>query len=93
MELIFTEKIKLSEKERKAFDLVHNCCSSIMKECRNYENSIVAENVFNAISDFYDMMDDDKEPTEEEYCWEAEYCEEEHCWDERHIPTQFELNP
>lgn len=88
MELIFTEKIKLSEKERKAFDLVNNCCLSIMRECKYHENSIAAENVFNAISDFYDIMDDD-----EEYCWEAEYCEEEHCWDERHIPTQFELNP
>ena len=81
MELIFTEKIKLSEKERKAFDLVYNCCSSIMKECRNYENSIVAENLCGAINDFFDTMETD------------EICENEPCWDERHIPTQFELNP
>ena len=81
MELIFTEKIKLSEKERKAFDLVSNCCLSIMRECKKHENHIAAENVFNAISDFYDMMDDDEEELAEP------------CWDERHIPTQFELNP
>lgn len=61
MELIFTEKITLSEKERKAFDLVYNCCVSIMRECKKHENHIVAENLCGAINDFYETMATDEE--------------------------------
>ena len=70
MELILTEKIKLSEKERKAFDMVLCCCSGIMRECRNHENYIAAEKIFNAINDFYDNLEDDgyAEELTEEHC-------------------------
>ena len=61
MELIFVEKITLSEKERKAFDLVYNCCLSIMRECKKHENYIVAEHVCGAINDFYSTMETDVE--------------------------------
>lgn len=82
MEIVLTEKIKLSDKEYKAFTLVEQCCHSVMRESKDTENCNIANVLFNAICDFYGMMEDiEGEPTEE------------HSWDERHIPTQYELNP
>lgn len=106
MEIIKIEKVQLSNKEFEAFELVKKCLGGIVEASSNPR---LRETASSTLIDLYTLDDYieevvDEEPTEE-YCWEKEYCEdkevieeveeptEEHCWDERHIPSQFELNP
>lgn len=112
MEIIKYEKVKFSKKEYEAFEMVEKCLDGLLREAHHPKLcslvSSILDNLYELDFDFIEANtaeEEVEEPTEEEYCWEKEYCEdeevieeveeptEEHCWDERHIPSQFELNP
>lgn len=92
MELIKIERVKFSKKEYEAFELVEKCLDGILREAKHPVLCSLATSILDNLYDldltFIEVeLEEEKaeEPTEEE--------EEEHCWDERHIPSQFELNP
>ena len=84
MEIIKIEKIKLSNKEYEAFELVKKCVSGIVEASSNPR---LRETASSTLIDLY-IIDEYVEEVVNE-----ELLTEEHCWDERHIPSQFELNP
>ena len=96
MELIKIERVKFSKKEYEAFELVEKCLDGILREAKHPVLCSLATSILDNLYDldltFIEVeLEEEKveEPTEEE----EEPTEEEHCWDERHIPSQFELNP
>ena len=84
MEVIKIEKIKLSNKEYEAFELVKKCVSGIVEASSNPR---LRETASSTLVDLY-IIDEYVEEVVNE-----ELLTEEHSWDERHIPSQFELNP
>lgn len=89
MELIKIEKIKLSNKEYEAFELVEKCLDGILREAKHPVLCSLATSILDNLYDL-DLTFIEVELEEEKA---EEPTEEEHCWDERHIPSQFELNP
>ena len=83
MEIIKIEKIKLSNKEYEAFELVKKCLNGIVEASSNLK---LRETASSTLVDFYILEEYVEEVVNEEPT-------EEHCWDERHTPSQFELNP
>lgn len=83
MEIIKIEKIKLSNKEYEAFELIKKCLNGIVEASSNPK---LRETASSTLVDFYILEEYVEEVVDEEPT-------EEHCWDERHIPSQFELNP
>ena len=87
MEIIKVERIKLSKKESDAFELVERCLDGLLREAQHPALCSLATSI---LDNLYDLDHNFIELEEEE---EVEEPTEEHCWDERHIPSQFELNP
>ena len=92
MELIKIERVKFSKKEYEAFELVEKCLDGILREAKHPVLCSLATSILDNLYDldltFIEVeLEEEKaeEPTEEE--------KEEHSWDERHITSQFELNP
>lgn len=98
MEIIKIEKVKFSKKEYEAFEMVERCLDGLLREAQHPKLCSLAtsilDNLYELDFDFIEANtaeEEVEEPTKEEEELTEE--EEEHCWDERHIPSQFELNP
>ena len=97
MELIKIERVKFSKKEYEAFELVEKCLDGILREAKHPVLCSLATSILDNLYDLdltfieADLEEEKEEPIEE--TTNEEPTEEEHCWDERHISSQFELNP
>lgn len=95
MEIIKIERVKFSKKEYEAFELVEKCLDGILREAKH---PVLCSLTTSILDNLYDLdltfieVDLEEEKVEEPTAEEEEQTEE-HCWDERHIPSQFELNP
>lgn len=97
MELIKIERVKFSKKEYEAFELVEKCLDGILREAKHPVLCSLATSILDNLYDLdltFIEVELEEEPTNDEPTEEEEEePTEEHCWDERHIPSQFELNP
>lgn len=100
MEIIKYEKVKFSKKEYEAFEMVERCLDGLLREAHHPKlcslTSSILDNLYELDFDFIEAdtaEEEVEEPTKEEGEPTEEEVIEEHCWDERHIPSQFELNP
>lgn len=96
MELIKIERVKFSKKEYEAFELVEKCLDGILREAKHPVLCSLATSILDNLYDLdltFIEVELEEEPTNDEPTEKEEEPTEEHCWDERHIPSQFELNP
>lgn len=95
MEIIKIERVKFSKKEYEAFELVEKCLDGILREAKHPVLCSLATSILDNLYDLdltFIEVDLEEEKVEEPTAEEEEPTEE-HCWDERHISSQFELNP
>lgn len=96
MELIKIERVKFSKKEYEAFELVEKCLDGILREAKHPVLCSLATSILDNLYDLdltFIEVELEEEPTNDEPTEKEEEPTKEHCWDERHIPSQFELNP